>query len=96
MKICLYSVHYGFCTQLCPYSTGGKLPKHIPDMKDFGDLFKLEISFVEHVRRTTLSLSIPIIYLGCVKCEDYKYGWLKFIAAAFVPLTAFYILVIVF
>ena len=35
-------------------------------------------------------------YIGCVKCEDYEYGWLKFVAAAFVPLTAFYILVIVF
>ena len=35
-------------------------------------------------------------YLGCVKCEDYEYGWFKFVAAAFVPLTAFYILVIVF
>ena len=38
-------------------------------------------------------------YLRCVKCEDYEYGWFKFVAAALVPLTAltaFYIVVIVF
>ena len=66
------------------------------DLVDFVISITEEISFVEHVRRTTLSLSIPIIYIGCVRCEDYEYGWLKFVAAAFVPLTAFYILVIIF
>ena len=34
--------------------------------------------------------------LGCVKCESYKNGWIKFIAAAFLPLTLFYIMVITF
>ena len=28
-------------------------------------------------------------YLGCVKCETYKNGWVKFIAAAKLPLTFF-------
>ena len=51
----------------CPYSTGGKLPKHIPDVKDFQLViyairFIEEISSVEHVRRTTLSQSIPITW----------------------------------
>ena len=82
----------------CPYSTGGKLPKNISDAKDFGDLyFPLQ-------RRGQLcgaceeNYTLPVYsyYLGCFKCEDYKYGWVKFIAAAFVPLTFFYILIIVF
>ena len=42
------------------------------------------------------TLPVYSYYIGCVKCEGYEYGWLKFVAAAFVPLTAFYILVIVF
>ena len=42
------------------------------------------------------TLPVYSYYLGCVKCEDYKYGWVKFIAAAFLPLTLFYFIVIVF
>ena len=82
----------------CPYSTGGKLPKHISDVKDFGDL-----CFPLHRRgqlcgacEENYTLPVYSYYLGCVKCEDYEYGWLKFVAAAFVPLTVFYILVIIF
>ena len=36
------------------------------------------------------------LFLGCVKCENYNNGWIKFIAAAFLPLTFFYIVVIIF
>ena len=42
------------------------------------------------------TLPVYSYYLGCVKCEDYKYGWVKFIAAAFLPLTLFYFIVVVF
>ena len=35
-------------------------------------------------------------FLGCVKCENYNNGWIKFIAAAFLPLTFFYNVVILF
>ena len=35
-------------------------------------------------------------YLGCVKCNNYNNGWIKFIVAAFLPLTIFYIIVIIF
>ena len=31
--------------------------------------------------------------LRCVKCNDTKYGWIKYIADAFLPLTVFYFLV---
>ena len=34
--------------------------------------------------------------LSCVKCVDYTYNWLKYLAAAYLPLTFFYILVAVF
>ena len=34
--------------------------------------------------------------LACVECKDYKYNWLKYIAVAFLPLTVFYIIVILF
>ena len=41
----------------------------------------------------------PPVYsysLACVECSDYNYNWLKYAAAAFLPLTGFYILVVVF
>ena len=34
--------------------------------------------------------------LACVKCENYAYNWLKYVAVAFLPLTLFYILVTLF
>ena len=30
----------------------------------------------------------------CVKCVDYKYNWLKYIAVAYLPLTVFYLIII--
>ena len=41
----------------------------------------------------------PPVYsysLACVNCTDYKYNWIKYIAVAYLPLTVFYVLVIVF
>ena len=35
-------------------------------------------------------------YLGCIKCNSYNNGWIKFIFAAFLPLTIFYIIMIIF
>ena len=34
--------------------------------------------------------------LACVECSHYKYNWLKYIAVAYIPLTLFYFLVILF
>ncbi len=34
--------------------------------------------------------------LSCVKCSHYKYNWLKYIAVAYIPLTIFYFMVILF
>ena len=33
---------------------------------------------------------------GCVKCENFKYNWVKYLAVAYVPLTFFYIFVALF
>ena len=41
----------------------------------------------------------PPVYsydLSCVECSDYKYNWLKYIAIALLPLTLFYVLVLIF
>ena len=32
--------------------------------------------------------------ISCVKCVDYKYNWLKYIAVAYLPLTVFYLTII--
>ena len=33
--------------------------------------------------------------ISCVKCVDYKYNWLKYIAVAYLPLTVFYLTIII-
>ena len=79
----------------CPYNM---VPRSTSELKDFDGL----CSFFH--RRGQLcgaceenyTLSVYSYYLGCVKCEDYKYGWLKFVTVAFLPLTVFYIIVILF
>ena len=83
----------------CPYGTGGLLPEN---KSELGDSDGGKCNYYH--RRGQLcgacdeNYTIPVYsyYLGCVKCEDYKYGWLKFITVAFLPLTVFYILVIIF
>ena len=42
------------------------------------------------------TLPVYSYYLGCVKCEHFKYRWIKFITATFLPLTVFYIIMILF
>ena len=34
--------------------------------------------------------------LGCVKCKDYKYNWIAYLAVVYIPLTLFYIVVALF
>ena len=41
----------------------------------------------------------PLVYsydLNCIKCSNNNHNWLKFIAVAFIPLTLFYFIVILF
>ena len=83
----------------CPYSSGGVLPENISELQ--GDSIEWCVTYHRRGQlcgacEENYTLPVYSYYLGCVKCEDYKYGWVKFIAAAFLPLTVFYILVIVF
>ena len=39
-------------------------------------------------------LSVYSYNLACVKCVDYKYNWLKYIAAAYLMLTVFFLIIV--
>ena len=34
--------------------------------------------------------------VDCVKCIDHKYNWLKYIALAYLPLTVFVLVIVIF
>jgi hypothetical protein len=85
----------------CPYGYGGILPRNVSEI----EVPKESKWFCGNLHRTgklcekceeNYTLPVYSYYLGCVKCENYKYGWAKFAAAAFLPLTLFYIIVITF
>ena len=40
--------------------------------------------------------TIPVYSHDCIKCENYRYNWMKYLAVAFLPTTIFYILVTLF
>ena len=82
----------------CPYGSAGILPKNVTHVSE-------DPSLCSHFNRKgqlcgecaeNYTLPAYSYYLGCVKCENYNNGWIKFIAAAFLPLTFFYIVVIIF
>ena len=83
----------------CPYSLGGLLPKNVSELKD-------DLEFIcGHLHRKgqlcgecqdNYTLPVYSYNPGCVECKDFKHGWIKFISAAFLPLTVFYVVVIVF
>ena len=82
------------CLSVTPYYT---LPCHLsqvqnftcpPSIKKSGPLCSKCIDGYAHPAYS--------YKLECVKCEDYKYNWLKYLAAAYLPLTVFYIVVALF
>ena len=81
----------------CLYGYHEMLPRNPSKIKEDSYI----LSF--HLHRTgqlcgecedNYTLSAYSYYLECVKCEHYKNGSVKFIAAAFLPLTMFYTMVI--
>ena len=85
----------------CPYGFRGTLPRNASEMEVPED----SKWFCFHLHRAgplcgeceeNYTLPVFSYYLGCVKCESYKNGWVKFASAAFLPLTLFYIIVITF
>ena len=81
----------------CPYGSGGLLPPNKSELRGSGGLCDIYHRGGQLCGACEENYTLPAYsyHLGCVKCEDYEYGWLKFISAAFVPLTIFYILVII-
>ena len=84
----------------CPYGYGENLPKNLSTTE--GKSPQL-LCFRWHrtgqlCGRCEENYTLPAYsyYIGCAKCDSYKNGWTKFIAAAFLPLTLFYIVVIFF
>ena len=80
----------------CPYSYGGGLPMNIS---------QLHTEQCSHLHRKgrlcgecadNYTLPVYSYNLGCVACDSFRYGWIKFIAVAFFPLTVFYTFVIIF
>ena len=85
----------------CPYGFKGILPRNASMI----GVPKESKWFCFNLHRTgklcaeceeNYTLPVYSYFLGCVKCESYKNGWIKFAAAAFLPLTLFYIIVITF
>ena len=85
----------------CPYGHGGILPRNASEI----ELPYESKWFCFNLHRTgplcgeceeNYTLPVYSYHLGCVKCESYKNGLIKFAAAAFLPLTLFYIIVITF
>ena len=82
----------------CPYGSGGRLPRNVSQIEE-----DYSLCFYLHRKgqlcgecEDNYTLSAYSYYLGCVKCENYENGWIKFIAVAFLPLTLFYTMVIMF
>ena len=83
-------------TGSCPYSTARMLPKNVSELNNVlcGLLHRKGQLCGECEDNYTLP--VYSYNLGCVKCEDFKHGWINFLAAAFLPLTIFYLLVVMF
>ena len=47
-------------------------------------------------RVPTLKQITYLYALGCVKCKDYKYNWIEYLAVVYILLTLFYIVVALF
>ena len=87
----------GGCMYTCKAVMGYyPLPCRVSQLQNFtcGDLHR----HGELCSKCEEGYAIPVYSydLSCVKCENYKYNWLNYLAVAFLPLTLFYALVSVF
>ena len=84
----------GACLYTCNAIKGYfPLPCHISELEDFmcADLNRRGRLCGQCIEN--YSLPVYSYEMKCVKCEDYKYNWLKYLAVALLPLTIFYLLV---
>ena len=82
----------------CPYGCTGLLPRNVSQLEEDTSLCSCFHRKGQLCGECEDNYTLPAYsyYLGCVKCENYTNGWVRFIAAAFLPLTLFYIVVIMF
>lgn len=93
----------------CPYTCG--LPNsNLTWNRDFyiqipTNVFELNSALCSRLNRDGIMCSkcqegfCPRVYsydLSCIKCADCSHSWMKFVAAAFIPLTVFYFIVVLF
>ena len=91
------SLVVGACMYTCKVLMGYyPLPCHVSQLENFtcADLHR----HGKLCGQCEDGYAIPVYSydLACVKCENYAYNWLKYVAVAFLPLTLFYILVTLF
>ena len=83
----------------CPYGAGVTMPTNVSELLCYN---YTQCSDLHRKGRLcgecedNYSLPVYSYSLGCVHCKSFKYGWIKFITVAFLPLTVFYMLVIIF
>ena len=82
----------------CPYSDGHMVSANLTEFKSSSKQCRRLHRKGQLCGECEDNYTIPVYSynIGCVQCKDYKHGWIKFIAVAFLPLTAFYVLVITF
>ena len=84
----------------CPYHNSQRLPRNLSVFRIYED--SRLCSFYNRMGQLcgecaeNYTLPAYSYHLGCVKCNNYSNGWIKFIAAAFLQLTIFYMIVIIF
>ena len=84
----------------CPYGNSQRLPRNLSVSEIYED--SRLCSFYNRKGQLcgecaeNYTLPASSYHFGCVECKSYNNGWIKFIVAAFLPLTIFYMIVIVF
>ena len=91
------TVAVGACIYTCSAISGYyPIPCHISQLQNFTCANLNRHGHLCGQCMDTYALPVYSYELKCVKCIDYQYNWLKYLAAAFLPLTIFYIIVALF
>ena len=98
----------GKCPYTCGltnYKTNGSVQAYFPKFPLPNNVSEVNIAMCGRLNRTgrmcgeCMKGYSPLVYsydLNCVRCTNSQLNWLKFIAIAFIPLTIFYFIVILF
>ena len=98
----------GKCPYTCgltTYKTNGSVQAYFPKFPLPNNVSEVNIAMCGRLNRTGRMCSKcmegynPLVYsydLNCVRCTNSRLNWLKFIAIAFIPLTVFFFIVVLF